>query len=151
MRSVPICLAAALLPQLVAAQPAGLNIACLDATQQAEVTAQARAIAADVAERRPVVEAALQGGFTLADASSRQTAVNLQMQACAAEARRAGRSTLEACERHFVELRVLADVINDLTRNPKAPVDLLAREERLRLDSLRARYPRCESAATAQR
>ena len=46
---------------------------------------------------------------------------------------------------------VLADVIVDLSNDPKKPVALLEREQRLRLDSLRTAYPGCSPAATAQR
>lgn len=151
MKPSALALAAALLPLCLAAQPAGFDVSCLPADQQQEALARARAITADIDQRRPIVEAALKDGFTLAEAQARQATVSVQLRECTVEARRAGRSTLDACERQLVELRVLADVIVDLTRDPKAPVALLEREQRLRLNSLRTNYPGCGPAATAQR
>lgn len=151
MKPFAMALAAALLPLSLSAQPAGFDVSCLPAAQQQEALTRARAITTDIEQRRPQVEAALKNGFTLADAQSRQDAVTVQLRECTVEARRSGRSTLEACERQLVELRVLADVIVDLSNDPKKPVALLEREQRLRLDSLRTAYPGCSPAATAQR
>ncbi len=151
MKPFAMALAAALLPLSLSAQPAGFDVSCLPAEQQQEALSRARAITADIEQRRPLMEAAPKDGFTLADAETRQATVTVQLRECTVEARRTNRSTLEACERQLIELRVLADVIVDLNRDPKTPVALLDREERLRLNSLRTRYPGCGPAPAAQR
>lgn len=144
MKSVSLSIAAALLPLAALAQsnPLG-NLQCLPAAQQEEAKTKAQAILADIEARRSQVQAAFGPGLTLFDAQARRNVIDSQLRDCARDAKRKGQSTLEACERPLIELRVMAAVIDQLDRNPQAKVDVLASEEKIRLEGLRAKFPSC--------
>jgi hypothetical protein len=134
------------LPLAAHAQPVHFNIQCLPAAQQDEVKAKAQAIQDAVSARRISAMQQVGSATRLAELRTAREASESAFSECSFKARAAGQRPADACGAQLGAMTAAVNAHTEMEVGIERAVRPFAREERTRLEELRAQYPVCSQA-----